>query len=253
MKASRRDATIAAAQFVAKHRDVEANVRRHVRLASRAADHGARMVVFPELSLTSYDLALTVSDALTPDDSRLRPLAALARTRDLILVAGAPIVVDDSLYIGAIAFRREGRPTTYLKQYPTINERRTFMPGPTGVTIALKDDIVGLAICADVGHVEHARDAAKRGATIYAAGSLVSEDGYAADATMLRRYAAEHSMLALLANYGAPTGGYAAAGRSAAWSDKGKLLATAPPNGDALVVARRAGSEWTATAFACPE
>jgi predicted amidohydrolase len=209
--------------------------------------------VFPELSLTSYDLALTVSDALAPDESRLRPLAALARTRDLILVAGAPIAVDDSLYIGAIAFRREGRPATYLKQYPTIKEQRTFMPGPTGVTIALEDDIVGLAICADVGHVEHARDAAKRGATIYAAGSLVSEDGYAADTTMLRRYAAEHSMLALLANYGAPTGGYAAAGRSAAWSDKGKLLATAPPSGDALVVARRVRGEWTATAFACPE
>jgi predicted amidohydrolase len=253
MKASLRDVTIAAAQFVAKHRDVEANVRRHVRLASRAADRGARMVVFPELSLTSYDLALTVSDALAPDDSRLRPLAELAHTRGLILVAGAPIAVDDSLYIGAIAFRREGRPTTYLKQYPTINEQRTFMPGPNGVTIALEDDTVGLAICADVGHVEHAQDAAKRGATVYAAGSLVSDDGYGADTELLQRYALDHSMLTLLANYGAPTGGYAAAGRSAAWSDKGKLLATAPPSGDALVVARRVRGEWTAKAFACPE
>jgi predicted amidohydrolase len=253
MKASLRDVTIAAAQFVAKHRDVEANVRRHVRLASRAADRGARMVVFPELSLTSYDLALTVSDALAPDDSRLRPLAELAHTRGLILVAGAPIAVDDSLYIGAIAFRREGRPTTYLKQYPTINEQRTFMPGPNGVTIALEDDTVGLAICADVGHVEHAQDAAKRGATVYAAGSLVSDDGYGADTELLQRYALDHSMLTLLANYGAPTGGYAAAGRSAVWSDKGKLLATAPPSGDALVVARRVRGEWTATAFACPE
>jgi len=246
------DLTIAAAQFIAKRGDVEHNVVRHMRLASLAADRGARMIVFPELSLTSYDLNVTAGDAVAPDDSRLRPLVDVARERDLILVAGAPIVFDNDLCIGAIAFRPDGQTTTYMKQYPTVTEQRTFKPGPSGVTIAVEDDLVGLAICADVGHAEHARDAAKRGATIYAAGSLISDDGYATDAALLQRYAAEHSMLALLANYGAPTGGYTAAGRSAAWSETGELLASAPPEGEALVVARRSRGRWTATAFACP-
>ena len=248
-----RDITIAAAQFIAQRGNVEHNAGRHARLASLAADRGARVVVFPELSLTSYDLSVTTRDALTPDDSRLRPLAELARTRDLTLVAGAPVAADDGLCIGAIVFRPDGRSTTYLKQYPTATEQRTFTPGPQGVTIAVEDDVVGLAICADVGHAEHARDAAHRGATIYAAGSLISEDGYAAEAARLRRYAMEHSMATLLANYGAPTGGYMSAGRSAVWSDTGELLATAPTEGEALVVAQRARGRWTATALACPD
>jgi predicted amidohydrolase len=248
-----RDLTIAAAQFIARRGEVEYNARRHVRLAALAADRGARMVVFPELSLTSYDLALTMNDALAHDDSRLRPLVEVARTRDLILVAGAPVAADGGLCIGAIAFRPDGLATTYRKQYPTTKERRTFNPGPNGVTIALEEDVVGLAICADVSHAEHARDAADHGATIYVAGSLISDDGYAAEATLLQRYAAEHSMLTLIANYGAPTGGYVSAGRSAAWSDAGELLATAPPEGEALVVARRARGQWTAKAFACAD
>jgi predicted amidohydrolase len=250
---ARGDLTIAAAQFIAKAGDVEHNVRRHVRLASLAADRGARMIVFPELSLTSYDLGLTTSDALASDDSRLRPIVELARSRDLIAVAGGPIATDDGLCIGAIAFHPDGRATTYLKQYPTVTEQQTFTPGPSGVTIAVEDDIVGLAICADVGHVEHARDAAERGATIYAAGSLISDEGYATDAAHLQRHAQEHSMLALLANYGAPTGGYTSAGQSAAWSETGELLASAPSSGEALVIAQRARGRWTATAVACPD
>lgn len=247
-----RDVTIAAAQFIATRGDVEHNVRRHVRLASLAAERGVHMIVFPELSLTSYDLDVTTRDALTSDDPRLRPLAELARDHDLILVAGAPIAAADGLCIGALVFHPDGETTTYLKQYPTVTEQRTFTAGPSGVTIALEDDIVGLAICADVGHVEHARDAAKRGATIYAAGSLISKDGYAAEATLLQRYAVEHTMLTLIANYGAPTAGYASAGRSAVWSDTGELLATAPAEGEALVIAQRARGRWAATAVACP-
>jgi predicted amidohydrolase len=248
-----RDLTIAAAQFIARRGDVEHNVRRHLRLASLAADRGARMVVFPELSLTSYDLSVTMSDALSPGDSRLRPLVELAYTRDLVIVGGAPIAAGQGLCIGAIAFRPNGDATTYLKQYPTATEQRTFQPGPSGVTIAVDDDVVGLAICADVGHLEHARDAAGLGATIYAAGSLISEDGYAAEAALLRRYALEHSMVTLIANYGAPTAGYVSAGRSAVWSDVGELLATAPTEGEAIVVAQRARGRWSATAVACPD
>src|SRR5690242_12106286 len=181
-----RDLTIAAAQFIAKRGDVEHNVRRHLRLASLAADRGARMVVFPELSLTSYDLSLTIRDALSPDDSRLRPLGDLAHRRDLTIVGGAPIAAGERLSIGAIAFHPKGSATTYLKQHPTVTEQRTFRRGLNGVTIAVDGDVVGLAICADVGHFEHARDAAARGATIYAAGSLISEDGYEAEAARLR-------------------------------------------------------------------
>ncbi|MCU1567798.1 MAG: hydrolase, partial [Pseudarthrobacter sp.] len=49
---------------------IPANAREHVRLIEDADDHGARLVVFPELSLTGYRLDLLGQpDAwLVPDD-----------------------------------------------------------------------------------------------------------------------------------------------------------------------------------------
>jgi predicted amidohydrolase len=246
------DLTLAAAQFIARQRDVPHNVRRHVRLTSLAADHGAQLVVFPELSLTSYDLRVTSDDALSPDDPRLTPLAQIARERNVVVVAGAPVAGPNGLCIGAIVYHADGRATTHLKQYPTATEQTTFVPGPGGATLALGGELVGLAICADVTHAAHARDAASRGATVYAAGALFSVEDYATDAAHLQRRAMDHAMLVLLANYGAPAGGYVSAGRSAAWSTSGELLASAPPDGEALVLAERTHAGWTAKMVACP-
>jgi predicted amidohydrolase len=58
--------TIAVAQTCPVEGDVQANVEQHLRLAEAAAAEGARIVVFPELSLTGYELTLaqTLASAL---------------------------------------------------------------------------------------------------------------------------------------------------------------------------------------------
>ena len=65
--------TIAAVQSIAIPGDVIRSVHDHVRLVSEAADLGARIALFPELSLTGYDRSLTAADAVMPDDPRLGP------------------------------------------------------------------------------------------------------------------------------------------------------------------------------------
>lgn len=49
--------TIAAAQSISVPQDVAANVQEHLRLIHAAARHGVQWLVFPELSLTGYELA----------------------------------------------------------------------------------------------------------------------------------------------------------------------------------------------------
>lgn len=228
-------------------RDVRHNVSRHVRLATLAADRGARLVLFPELSLTGYDLGLTASEALAADDRRLQPLHDIARARRIVVVAGAPVLSAVGLHIAALAFAPTGV-ETYFKQYLHSGEEAAFAPGAGGNLLSIVDQAVGLAICADVTHPEHAAEAARRGATIYAASCFFTESGYAADTARLQRYAAEHRILVLMANYGAPIGRWSSAGRSAIWADDGKLLACAPPAGEALVIAERRGERWMAEA-----
>jgi predicted amidohydrolase len=244
------DLTLAIAQSIGVPGDLAQSVRDHVRLASLAAEHGARLVLFPELSLTGYDRGLTIKDALAGSDPRLRPLQAAADACNSVIVAGAPVVSAEGLHIGALSFAPGTRAAVYSKQYLHDGEEAAFRPGQGGDQLLIASQRVGLAICADITHPEHARAAAQAGATVYAAGCFITREGYAADAALLQGYASEHGMLVLMANYGAPMGIWSSGGRSAAWSESGRLLACAPDAGEALVIVRRSHGQWRAEAIA---
>jgi predicted amidohydrolase len=101
--------TIAVAQPTIVSYDVAANALTHA-ATIRAA--GARVVVFPELSLTGYELD---APAVSPDDPRLAPVvAACAETGSLALV-GAPVEgAAGRPHIGMLAATRLSYMTTFL-------------------------------------------------------------------------------------------------------------------------------------------
>lgn len=236
--------TVAVVQSMAVPGDVARNVSLHVCMAALAASHGARMVLFPELSLTGYDLGLTTADALAAEDTRLQPLHDVAQAYAMVVVAGAPLASADGLHIGAMIFAPNRGVGAYVKQYLHAGEDIAFRPGPGGDPLAIGDEVLALAICADATHPKHASEAVRRGATVYAASCLITEGGYAADTALLQQYATNHRILVLMANYGGPTGGWVSAGRSAIWSNNGDLLACAPATGEALVIAERRHDRW---------
>jgi predicted amidohydrolase len=245
-----RSVIVAVAQSIAIPGNLGASVRGHITLAARAADHHARIVVFPELSLTGYDRGLTAADALTGAEPALQPLRDLAGAGDIVVVAGAPVLSAAGLHIGALCFLPPGGVTTHLKTHLHPGEEAAFVAGTGGAPLPLGAQRVGLAICADIAHPEHAADAASRGCAIYAASCFITREGYDADAALLQRYAHDHQMLVAMANYGAPLGPWSAAGRSAIWSPAGDLLASAAPTGEGLVVAEYEDRRWSARAVA---
>src|SRR5262249_17340748 len=91
---------LAAAQTIPRRGDVEANLERHLALVRLAAEQGARLVVFPELSLTGYELDLANELAFSERDARLTPLVDAASAYQVILIVGAPVRIDAGLYIG---------------------------------------------------------------------------------------------------------------------------------------------------------
>jgi predicted amidohydrolase len=230
--------SIAVAQSIAVPGDVVRSVDDHVRLAKDAADRGARLVLFPELSLTGYDRHLTLTDAVTTTDPRLQPLQALADGRDLVIIAGAPVVSERGLHIGAFCFLPGLGLVTYLKQHLHEGEETAFVPGDGGDAMRIGGQVVCVAICADITHAEHACAAAARGADIYAASCFITPGGYGTDSELLAGYAREHRMTVLMANYGSVTSEWPSAGRSAIWSNTGALLACGPSEGESVVVAK---------------
>jgi predicted amidohydrolase len=243
------EVVVAAAQVAAVRGDVAANLATHLRVVGRAAAHGARLVVFPELSLTGYELDLAGALRMAPDDLRLAPLAEASRRLGVHVMVGAPWGGDGDgdgalPFLGAFLFTPGGT-ETYAKVHVHVSEAPYVAAGTTGRVVDLGGVATGLAICRDTMIPAHAAEAAGRGAELYVAGVMKTVDEYPAHAEAMARHARDHGMATLTANYTGTSGDEPAAGRSAVWDERGRLVAEAPPAGEVLVVARRTAAGWS--------
>jgi predicted amidohydrolase len=230
---------MAAAQSASVPDDILANIDHHLTFIDAAAGVKTQLLVFPELSLTGYDLPGMAGAALTADDARLDPFRERAQRHAMTIVAGAPLVNRGGMpYIGVIAFHPDGRSTTYRKHFLHDGEEQFASAGSAiSQIIDVSGVPVALAICADTSRQQHPHAAAVAGATLYVAGSVISTAGYAKEASLLSGYARLFHMGILLANHAHETGGYTCAGRSAVWLPDGQLLVEAPGQGEFLVLA----------------
>jgi predicted amidohydrolase len=163
----------------------------------------------------------------------------------MTVVVGVPeLDAQDELRIGAFALCPDGSISTYTKEHLHPGEERVFVRGRGGPMLRVAEASVALAICADTLHPGHAASAAARGANVYAAGVLIGEKGYAADAALLAQYALQHTMVVLMANHSGPTGGWVPAGKSAIWSEDGRIVAASEGTEEALVIGGKRGGWW---------
>jgi predicted amidohydrolase/predicted Zn-dependent protease with MMP-like domain len=248
---------IAVAQTVPVAGDVDANIAQHVELADAAADAGARIVVFPELSLTGYELGEAARVALGPGDQRLAAVRVVAEARHMTIVVGAAVRLEKKLHIAAVIVGPGGYEAVYTKRRlgafgPDANpggaippaENTIFEPGDRDPLISVGDGVAAVAVCADIGAAAHAEAAARRGARTYLASMFVIPDDYAGDTVKLQAYALQHQMAVAFANYGGPSGGLRSAGGSAIWSQRGELLTRLPHEGAGIAVAIEADDGW---------
>jgi predicted amidohydrolase len=244
--------SVAVAQTCPVRGDVSANLDEHVRLARLAAAKGAEVVVFPELSLTGYELDLAEALAFSEDDPRLTPLLDLAGSSGMILVAGAPVRAGPLLHIGAFVLGPDRTIRPYTKRrlgaFPpsaacdsldgTVPpaEATVFRPADHDPLVPFGESTAAIAVCADIGAPAHPQRAADRGANTYLASMFVIPSDYDGEVAKLSGYAVQHRMLTALAYFGGPSGGLRSAGRSAIWSETGERLVRLDANGSGVAV-----------------
>jgi predicted amidohydrolase len=171
----RRPLTLAAAQPPCTPHDVAANARAHAD-AIRAAD--ARVVVFPELSLTGYFLKDLVPDvALRPDAPELADLARASEGVDLLV--GAVLETEDARFHNAALYFSGGRLVhvhrkVYLPTYGLFDEQRYFAQGdrfrvfeaPLPAARQPRPWHAGVLICEDMWHLSGASLLARQGVDV---------------------------------------------------------------------------------------
>jgi predicted amidohydrolase len=150
---------LALAQINTKLGDVNANLEKHLTLAKEAAQSGADLLIFPELSLTGYvlqDIAADVARPASAADPVFKPLLDASRSLDL-LVGFVEVDTRYRFYISA-AYLSGGEIVhihrkVHLPTYGIFDESRYFAAGDSFKAFDTRFGRVGALICEDFWHV----------------------------------------------------------------------------------------------------
>ena len=160
--------TVSAIQYAALDGGIDTNVPEHVRLIEDADSHGSRLVVFPELSLTGYNLRLLRAGEqpardqwggdqpgadqwggdqsgghqsggdqpggdqwVVPADPRLDPIREICRRTGITAVVGAPFREPDGTpRLASLAIHPNGAEEAAFKTRLHGDEQSLFEAGP---------------------------------------------------------------------------------------------------------------------------
>lgn len=226
------------------------NLDLHREWIAKARSERARLVVFPELSLTGYYLKDLAGEVACPrDDERLEPIAR--ESRDIDIVAGfverspsGGIHIASGYWSGG-ALRHVHR-KVYLPTYGIFDDGRYFGPGDSFRTFESAAGTAGVAICEDLWHVSVPYLYAAAGATVILSpaaspGRGVAEGGDLGTAEscqlMDRFYAQYLTVYLVFANRVGHEDGIGFWGGSEIVAPDGTVVARAPSFEEALIVA----------------
>ncbi|MDR9829025.1 carbon-nitrogen hydrolase family protein [Vibrio sp. FNV 38] len=241
--------TISLAQIPIVRGDLCGNIKNHIKMIKQSSYFKADVVVFPELSLTGYELDLADELAFAPEALSFEELSQASVENEIIVIAGCPLKSEHSLKptIGAVICFPDGSVQFYSKQYLHEGESKYCSFGSTDYFFTVNGYQIGLAICADFTAPEHSQRAKKLGADIYVVSALISNSGFVPDSKLLSEIASEHRIPVLLSNHMSETGDWDTCGKSSVWDRLGKLAVGSSGKESGLVLCTIAGNNIEAT------
>ena len=225
LESKRSSLIVAAVQPSCTPRDLAANCRAH---AAAIKSANARLVVFPELSLTGYEL-----DALPVDitDDAFGPIVKACAAAGTVALVGAPILSDrgHQRHIATLFVSGAGVEVAYRKTWLSIEECTRFSPGSGAVMVEIDGWRIGLGICKDTGSFQHTAQIAALGVDIYAAGMVNAPSELALQDERGMAIARHCGAFVIFSSFAGPTGeGYTmSAGSSTIWAPTGEMIARA--------------------------
>ena len=242
--------TVAAVQSVPRPGGLAANITEHVGLLEDAHGHGARLVVFPELSLTGYDLDLLADESnwLTSPSAQLSDLQVACERMGIVAVVGAAVREPDGTpRLASVMVRPGTAPLIAGKMHLHGREPELFEPAVQPTVVDVDGWSVALAVCFDVAEPSHAAEAAAAGADLYAASAVyVRGEERRLDLHFGAR-AMDSRFFALLANAGGESALGPSCGNSGIWGPDGHRIVHASGTGPEVVTAllfRSALERW---------
>lgn len=145
---------VRAIQFSPALGDIGKNMETHIRHISRAIRDGRELIVFPELSLSGYQLKDIVSEAaFEKDGAEWREIERLSKKIAIIL--GAPLEEDAGIICNAALYFSRGQcrhihRKVQLPNYGMFEEKMIFKAGDTFRTFQIGTMTAGILICREI-------------------------------------------------------------------------------------------------------
>lgn len=232
--------TVSAVQYQALDGGIIPNVQEHVRLIEDAESHGARLVVFPGLSLTGHNLEqlAAVDSWLRPDDARLDDLHEICRRTGITAVAGAAYREPDGTpRMACLAIHPDGTTETGFKARLSSLEEQRFTAGAGAIVLQLDGWGITVATCSDAEDPVHCTAAGLAEVDICAVSAVNVQEDERRLALHLEALASDNRIFGLLANQARSTPTGPSPGLSGFWGPDGLQIRKAAGTGTEVVTA----------------
>lgn len=239
---------LAAAQTKPKRGNIASNLLNHYQLIELAAQNGAQLIAFPEMSITGYERENALEMAFAEDDYRIDHLKDLATDNNITIIAGAPILIENQLFIGEFIIAPNDSVSIYTKQFLHEGEDELFQSSfDNNPIITIENQNIAFAICADIDNPKHPENAKRNNADIYIASIFFSPNGIPNAYRNLQHYAEKHKINVLMSNFSGESWGSPSAGQSAFWNQNGELIGQMNESDSGLLLVEKQNDNWTST------
>ena len=217
--------------------NIAANLIKHLHFIEVAVGRRADLIFFPELSLTGYEPRLGRSLATDTSDPRLDIFQQRSDAHNIVIGVGLPISLGDEAQIGMVWFAPRVPRRTYAKQLLHGDEEPFFRPGDGQLLLKVADQTLAPAICYESLQPKHSADAAELGANIYLASVAKPARAMARAVMHYPAIARKYNMHVIMAACVGPSDNFMSVGQSAAWNNRGELLAQMDSESEGAVIA----------------
>lgn len=220
--------------------DVPANLGIIRRIAARAAAGGARLVVFPELFVTGYNLGPRLRALAEPlGGPSAGALGAAAADAGIAILTGFCERDGERLRNSAVLIERDGN---LLAVHPKCHlyggmESELFTPGDALAVVEVDRLRIGILICYDIEFPEAVRALALAGAELVAVPTTLMAPYDVVPRLLVPARAAENQIFVAYANRTGSEGDLAYIGQSCIVGPDGADLARAGRDEESLLMA----------------
>ncbi len=215
---------ICVAQIRPQKGEIETNLQRHIELIRVAIRHEVDIIIFPELSLSSYEPTLAQDLAKEADDVQLSIFQDLSDTHQITIGIGVPTRTQTGICISMIIFHPYQARQVYSKKYLHEDELPFFVNGQNDSVVIKAFPHIALAICYELSIPEHAQNAHRHHAQVYIASVAKTAEGVQKASKQLSHIASQYNMTVLMSNCVGYCDDFESAGQSAVWNQEGRLL-----------------------------